>query len=126
MSTSDTKVNDLCENLDDCKLNVEEKKISDEELFKQPPPQHGDCPICFLRLPTFDTGKRYYNCCGKMICSGCIHAPVYDDQGNEVDNQKCPFCRTPHPKTNEDIVRREMKRMEKDDPIAMFNIGNYY
>ena len=96
MSTSESKLNDLCEDLDDCKLNVE-KKISDEELFKQPTPQYGDCPICFLQLSSFNTGWKYQTCCGKTICSGCIHAPVYDNQGKKVDNQKCPFCRVPTP-----------------------------
>ena len=55
-----------------------------------------------------------------------IHAPVYDNQGNEVDNEKCPFCRTPHPKTNEEIVKRIKERMTVNDPIAIFNHGNYY
>ena len=101
MSTSDTdtKLSDLCEHLDGCKLDVE-KKISDEELFKQPPPAKEDCPICFLVLPTMQSGRRYKTCCGKTICSGCIHAPLYDTYGNEVDNQKCPFCRVPTPYDN--------------------------
>ena len=49
----------------------------DEKLFKQPP-QPEDCPICFLLLPSINTGRRYKLCCGKDICSGCVHAPVYD------------------------------------------------
>jgi len=63
--------------------------LHDEKLFAEPPPQYGDCPICFLRLPTHHMGRRYYACCGKEICSGCAYAPVYDNQGNEVDNKKC-------------------------------------
>ena len=31
--------------------------ISDEELFKQPPPRE-DCPICNLLLPTLESGSR--------------------------------------------------------------------
>jgi len=81
MSTSDTKLNDLCEGLDDCKLDAE-KEISDKELSKHPPSIFGDCPICFLQLPSFNKGWKYMTCCGKVICSGCIHAPVYDSQGN--------------------------------------------
>ena len=34
-------------------------KQHDEKLFKEPPSQYGDCPICFLRLPTLHTGFRY-------------------------------------------------------------------
>jgi len=96
----------------------------DEELFKQPPPKD-DCPICFIRLPSLDTGRRYQTCCGKLICSGCSYAPVYDDQGNKVDDN-CPFCRTPRPKSNEEAIARDKARMEKDDPIAIHNQGSLY
>ena len=106
-----------------CLENV--KKISDEELFKQPPP-NDDCPICFLCLPKIDTGSKYKSCCGKIICSGCIHAPLYDHLGNEVDNEKCPFCRTPTPKSKEEIIEREKKRVKLDDPIAIYHKGVYY
>ena len=101
-------------------------KLHDEELFKQPPPAE-DCPICFQQLPLLNpTGKKYYACCGKVICSGCTHAPVYDNQGNEVDNQKCPFCRTPFPKTDKEEVKRLRKRAEVNDPKAIQKQGNYY
>ena len=98
----------------------------DEKLFKQPPPQFGDCPICFIRMPSLETGWGYYSCCGKVICSGCAHAPLYDNQGNEVDNQKCPFCRTPKPTSNEEAKEREKERMKVNDPIAIYNLGYYY
>jgi len=94
-------------------------ELHDELLFKQPPLEHGDCPICFLRMPSLETGRRYQACCGKMICSGCMHAPVYDNQGNEVDNQKCPFCRTPTCRTNEEMIQRIKKRMDAGDAIAI-------
>jgi len=102
------------------------RKISDEELFKQSPSQYGDCPICFIQLPSLNSGRRYYECCGKMICSGCIHAPVYDNQGNKVDEKKCPFCRSPQHTSNEEMVKRTKKRMQAHDPIAIFNLGVYY
>ena len=125
MSTSDTKVNSLCDdNLEGCKLSTG-KKISDEELFKQPPTEEEDCPICFLRLPTLGTGRGYMPCCGKRICSGCARAPVYDDQGNKVDEKKCPFCRSPWPTCKEEIEWKK-KRMELDDPIAIGKFGLDY
>jgi len=98
-------------------------ELHDIELFKQPPPPE-DCPICFVHIPTMQTGSKYMTCCGKMICSGCIHAPVYDNQGNVVED-KCPFCRTPTPTSNE-AVERLKKRLKSDDPIAICNHGNYY
>ena len=125
MSKSDTKLDSLCDNLEGCKLDVEQK-IDDEELFKQPPPQYGDCPICFQRLPNLGKGYKYQTCCGKTICSGCVHAPVYDNQGNKVDNKKCPFCRTPHPKTNEEAFERNKKRMDAGDAQALFLYGYMY
>jgi len=99
-------------------------ELHDIELFKQPP-QLGDCPICFLRLPALETGRRYKTCCGKVICCGCIRAPVYDDQGNEVDNEKCPFCRTPTPDI-EEMTELERKRVEAGDPTAIYNLGCDY
>jgi len=109
-------------------------ELHDEKLFEQPPPEYGDCPICFLRMPTLITGSRYQACCGKMICSGCFYAPVYDNQGNEIDSQKCAFCRTPTPTSDEESIRRLMKRVEAgdpeaidtNDPFAIYNSGSYY
>ena len=100
-------------------------ELHDIELFKQPPPAE-DCPICFLLLPSLESGSRYKTCCGKTICSGCSYAPLYDNQGNEVDNEKCAFCRTPLPESDEVCNERTMKRVEAHDPIATFNLGCDY
>jgi len=102
-------------------------ELHDIELFKQPPETKEDCPICFLCMPYLHTGRRYQACCGKVICSGCVYAPLYDDQGNEVDNEKCAFCRTPWPESDEEeIVKRYKKRVDLDDPIAINNLGCNY
>ena len=77
-------------------------------------------------MPTLHSGSKYKTCCGKVICSGCIYAPVYDDQGNEVDNEKCPFCRSATPTTEEEIVERINKRAEANDPLAIYDLGCYY
>ena len=108
----------------ECERRVAE--LHDEKLFKQPPPKDDDCPICFLRLPLLGTGRIYMECCGKLICSGCIYAPIYDDKGNEVDNQKCPFCRTPPPTSAEENLKRLEKRMELNDARAIYNLGCYH
>ena len=97
----------------------------DEELFRQAPPPE-DCPICFLQLPLLMKGRRYQSCCGKEICSGCAFAPVYDNQGNKVDNQKCAFCRTPRPTSKEEMVERNKKRVKVNDPKAIFTLGCWY
>jgi len=106
-----------------CERHIAE--IHDEELFKQPPPDE-DCPICFLRIPTLNKGWRYYSCCGKVICSGCAFAPVYDNQGNEVDNEKCAFCRTPYVTSDGELIERVKTRVELNDPIAIYNLGIHY
>jgi len=107
--------NEIIKLLDSMYLKNIKVKISDEELFKQPPPKE-DCPICFLRLPTLITGREYQTCCGNEICTGCAFASVYDDQGNEVDNEKCPFCRAPN-LTDAMTIEREKKRVEAVDAM---------
>ena len=106
-----------------CERRVAE--LHDEALFREPPPQHGDCPICFICLPTMASGRRYYACCGKMICSGCCHADVYDNHGNIIVDKKCPFCRTPDPTSNKEMIERLKKRMEVDDPYEFYVMGLY-
>ena len=84
--------------------------------------------ICIIILQFSIEGYRYKTCCGKTICSGCSYAPVYDNQGNEVDNEKCPFCRAGHYYVDEEFVQieRVKRRAEMNDPIAINNQGNYY
>ena len=98
--------------------------LFDNALFKQPP-QVEDCPICFLRLPSLKLGKSYKLCCGKVLCSGCLHAPVFDNNGNTVEN-KCPFCRLPIITLDEDALESLKKRIEVGDAKAMNNLGRYY
>ena len=98
-------------------------ELYDEKLFKQPPPQFEACPICLLRMPTLDTGRRYYSCCGKVICSGCVYAGAKMD-GN-VD-QLCPFCRAPAPSSDEEAVERAKKRVEVGDALAIHSRAGFY
>ena len=107
-----------------CERRVAE--MHEDMLFKEPPPECGDCPICFLQLPSLGSGRSYKICCGKEICSGCFHAPVCDNQGNIIPDKKCPFCRTPNPTTYEDIIERFKKRMEVGDAQAFCIMGNAY
>ena len=95
-------------------------ELHDEALFKQPP-QKEDCPICFLRMPSFVSGRNYNSCCGKIICSGCIHAGAVVG-----DDKLCPFCRTPAPTSYEDATERIKKRMDVDDAVAIHKLGCYY
>ena len=107
-----------------CERRVAE--LHDEALFREPPPQHGDCPICFLRLPIMAGGRMYMECCGKMICSGCCHADVFDNLGNIIAGEKCAFCRAPFPTSEKEIIERFKKRMEVGDAQAFASMGYYH
>ena len=107
----------------ECKKRTRE--LHDEKLFNQPPSEHGDCPICFLRLPTLRSGITYKPCCGKLFCIGCNHAPVYDHEGNIVADT-CPFCRTPPPTSADEMMQRMKKRVEARDVEAIFSLGGFY
>ena len=120
MSTSDN-IDVVCENLESCKLDVE-KKISDEELFKEPPVAN-DCPICFIRMPSVYTGYKYKMCCGKRICSGCINAVR---KRTKKGRSLCPFCRAPTHSSDEELAKRRKTRIELNDATAMFNLGVMY
>ena len=106
----------------DCERRVAE--LHDEKLFKQPPPVSEDCPICFLRMPLLGSGQLYMACCGKVICCGCIHAADARDKNSA---SLCPFCRTPPPNTEEEMVEGYRKRIEvNNDPLAFYNMGGFY
>ena len=122
-----TYCNAVCKKVQkECEEHVRQAAMMhDEKLFKQPPSPHGDCPICFLRMPLLATGSKYKTCCGKMICSGCSYAPVYDNQGNKIAEKVCAFCRTPTPDSEEEAIERLRKRVEAD-AFAMQKIGFYY
>ena len=44
-----------------------------------------------------------------------------------MDNDaKCPFCRVPAPTSEDDMIERYEKRVEKDDAVAIYNLGCCY
>jgi len=67
-------------------------------------------------------------CCGKTMCAGCIHAVQSRAvlAGRVKEDNICPFCRTPNPKSNEEIIERFEKRMDMNDARAIFNLGGSY
>ena len=106
---------------EELKRKRREAELHDEQLFKRPPPPKGDCPICMLLLPSLiDTGYKYRSCCGKTICSGCIHAVEKRDVVG-----LCPFCRTPAPNPD-GLVEHFKKRMELGDAHAIYGLGCFH
>ena len=83
-------------------------------LFAQPPHRE-DCSICMLPLPPHLTRQtKYFSCCGKVICVGCIVAA-----GDAGLNDLCPFCRAPEATTKEGDDKRIQARIKANDPEAM-------
>ena len=98
-------------------------ELRDELLFKQPEGSHlGDCPICFIPLPLKSEKAVMMPCCSKVVCEGCNYASQKRDaeEGLEI---KCPFCRHTAPKLRVELDRILMKRIEKNDPVALQFVG---
>ena len=104
-----------------CKKRAAE--IRDDKLFTQPDESHlGECPICCLPLP-LDTDKWAINsCCCKAICDGCSHANKKRELEQGLE-QRCPFCREPLSKTDEECDQNYMKRVKANDPVGLYQIG---
>jgi tetratricopeptide (TPR) repeat protein len=101
-------------------------ELRDELLFKQPESRNlGDCPICCLPLPLDSQKSALMGCCSKTICLGCHHANIIRQRGLLIPQKpSCAFCREPLPTTKEELVALVMKRVEKNDPLAMRRMGN--
>jgi tetratricopeptide (TPR) repeat protein len=104
-----------------CKKRLAE--IRDDELFTQPDEGHlGECPLCCLTLPLDRSKSAMMACCSKIICVGCDYANKLREieQGLE---QRCPYCREPLPKSEEEAKEMTKKRVEANDPDAILQTG---
>ena len=111
---------------DDCDLVNKQRAavLRDELLFKQPESTHmGDCPICSLPMPLDVSKTATMGCCSKLICKGCALANASREIELRLD-QKCPFCREPTCITNKEYGKLLMKRVEMNDPVAIFQQGS--
>jgi hypothetical protein len=106
----------------ECKKRLAERR--DDDLFEQPGDNscYGECPICCLPLPIEPTKASLMSCCCKTICNGCDIANRTREHEAGLE-QRCAFCREPMPKS-EEIRKRLMKRIKKNDPAAMRYMGN--
>ena len=80
--------------------------LHETALFQMPPKT--ECPICFITMTGSPLEMKYQNCCGKVICIGCIHA-AYKLKGADI----CPFCRTVGHSydDHEEMIKRITKRV---------------
>ena len=111
--------------------------------------QDDECVLCCYPLPLNRTESRYKECCGELICMGCIMAeervlilgeniekpiPGSPEEDREFLTMLlsehicvCPFCRAEAPTTAEELLKRLRKRIDKDkDPKAMNMLSGYY
>ncbi len=102
-----------------CKKRMAE--IREDRLFTQPDESHlGECPICCLPLDCQKPAHcKVMTCCSKLICIGCCYAAL-----DEPLDVRCPFCRVPAPKTDEEMKQNRMKRVEANDPLELSQIGD--
>jgi len=104
-----------------CKKRAAE--LHDEILFKQPESSHrGDCPICCLPLQLDKEKSTMSCCCSKVICNGCNYANMVREAERRL-KMSCSFCREPSPSTKEGVDKQRMKRIEVNDPVAMWREG---
>ena len=103
--------------------------LDDDKLFNQPPPNE-ECPICMVTLPTHERGSTYYECCGKMICVGCMYSMMTRTRKDRPSNVPvvflCAFCRTPSHSSDEDYLKRLHKRIDADDAMAIYILAHHY
>ncbi len=108
-----------------CKKRAAE--LRDDELFSQPESTHlGECPICFLPLPTDPQKSTFHTCCSTYICKGCVYANAMANKHDEEKVLRCPFCREPAADDDEENDKRMMKRVKANDPIALCQMGLKY
>ena len=104
-----------------CKKRLAE--IRERDLFEQPDSSHkGECPICCLPLSIDLKKSTLASCCSKRICRGCDYA----NQMREMEaglEQRCAFCREPVANSDEEADKRLMKRIKKNCPVAMCQMG---
>ena len=80
-----------------------------------------ECPICSRLLPLDSGESMLHTCCMKRVCNGC-HLEA-DKRGMD---DKCPFCRTPPPDSDEAQIARIQKRVKANDPEGIYNLAISY
>ena len=127
----------------------------------EPPPpstedSHEECVLCCYPLPLKSNEIQYRECCGEVICRGCIIAqrrtlilgtnvkkPIAGSREEELEFMKilsnghveeennvifvCPFCRAEDPINHKEFLERLWKQIDDHkDPTAMNAMGSLY
>ena len=119
---SDKKKSDI----DGITESIDKMVISDDKLFADPPPKE-DCPICMLPMPYAGgiCGVRtaYQPCCGKIICTGCMHAVDGEIKKGSI-KRSCSMCRVPIPSSKKELLNRFKRRLKMNDAAAIHTFSN--
>ncbi|EJK75328.1 hypothetical protein THAOC_02948 [Thalassiosira oceanica] len=78
-----------------------------------------DCPICQLPLPIDAKHWKFYVCCMKRLCTGCVLA------AGKRGMWGCPFCRAASPDESQALAMIR-KRVGAGDPLAIWHLGTKY
>jgi tetratricopeptide (TPR) repeat protein len=117
----DCQKNDRPQHKKACKKRLTE--MHDRKLFTQPDISYkGECSICCLPLSVEANKSIMMGCCSKFICMGCCYANQKREKEAGLE-QRCAFCREPVGKSKEEVVKQVMKRIKKNDPVAMTHMG---
>ena len=108
-----------------------------------------ECVLCCYPLPIRENESLYKECCGEVICRGCIVAqqhtliigtnvkkPIAGSKEEELEfirilaskqTMVCPFCRAEHPSNDKEYLKRLWKRIDEyKDPRAMQHMADLY
>ena len=118
---------------DDCQTNHREQhdeecktrktELHDRNFFTLPDSSYlGECPLCCLPLPIDPSKSTMMGCCSNLICHGCNYANLKREREQGLEH-RCAFCREPMPTSEKERIRLVKKRIKKNDPVAMTEMG---
>ena len=113
-----------------CKQRAAE--LRDEALFKDPPAKETLPPATISSVPIHNYAmanerlatepmEKYYSCCGKTICRGCVHS--FSKTGNDG---KCPFCNSDRDIELDKVAEELLKRVGANDAYSIFMLADSY
>ena len=99
-----------------------ETELADKDLFS-PIAELEECPICFVPMPHDHGELTFMPCCGKTICSGCIHA--HNKVARTID-VPCEFCRTDAFATAQETADAMQRLADGGSIEAVSALGDMY
>jgi len=105
-------------------LSIAQEELEGVNLFA-PVAEREECPICLIPLPLREKETIFMKCCGKSICTGCIHKHVMANikKGVPLKGYKCAFCCQSDPKNR---IKALKKLMKNNNPQAFIQMATQY